>query len=60
MNRLTATDVETQEEIRKLNNLIVALAREVKRIAVTLALDEEALDRIIDNLPALQPEGERP
>jgi len=53
MNRLIATDIQAANELRELRNQLVALAHEVKRIAVSLQLDEEALDRIIDNLPQL-------
>lgn len=53
MNQLTAIDPYARAEMRRLNNLVAALAQEVKRLAVTQALDEEALDRIIDNLPPL-------
>lgn len=55
MNQLTAVDPAAHDEIRSLKNLVAMLAHEVKRLDVTLALDEEAIDRIIDNLPSLTP-----
>lgn len=55
MNQVTAYDPMAHEKLCEMQNQIVALAQEVRRIAVALALDEEALDRIIDNLPPLAP-----
>lgn len=58
VNRLLAHDLEAHEEIQELRTQLAVLAREVKSIAATLALDEEALDRIIDWLPDISSKQE--